>query len=69
MQHVFLAFYWLAMSHGLVNPVVYFVMNPTFRRYYRYILTFRFLKSSQSEDSRGMTLGPTRETSVAGASK
>ena len=28
-QHVFLAFYWLAMSHAIVNPVVYFLMNPT----------------------------------------
>ena len=28
-QHVFLAFYWLAMSHALVNPIVYFLMNPT----------------------------------------
>ena len=29
LQHVFLAFYWLAMSHAIVNPVVYFLMNPT----------------------------------------
>jgi tachykinin receptor 3 len=28
-QHVFLAFYWLAMSHAIVNPVVYVLMNPT----------------------------------------
>ena len=27
-QHVFLAFYWLAMSHAVVNPVVYYLMNP-----------------------------------------
>ncbi len=29
-QHVFLAFYWLAMSHATVNPAVYFLMNPTY---------------------------------------
>ncbi len=28
-QHIFLAFYWLAMSHAMVYPVVYYLMNPT----------------------------------------
>ena len=28
-QHIFLAFYWLAMSHAMVYPVVYYFMNPT----------------------------------------
>ena len=28
-QHIFLGFYWLAMSHATVNPVVYYFMNPT----------------------------------------
>ena len=26
-QHVYLSFYWCAMSHAIVNPVVYCVMN------------------------------------------
>ncbi len=28
-QHIFLAFYWLAMSHAIVYPLVYYFMNPT----------------------------------------
>ena len=28
-QHIFLAFYWFAMSHSCVNPIVYYLMNPT----------------------------------------
>ena len=28
-QHIFLAFYWFAMSHSTVNPIVYYLMNPT----------------------------------------
>ena len=27
-QHIFLAFYWLAMANATVNPIVYFFMNP-----------------------------------------
>eukprot|EP00095_Tigriopus_kingsejongensis_P008398 maker-scaffold9_size846264-snap-gene-4.22 protein:Tk08398 transcript:maker-scaffold9_size846264-snap-gene-4.22-mRNA-1 annotation:"hypothetical protein DAPPUDRAFT_54432" len=26
-KHIFLTFYWLAMSHAIVNPLVYFYMN------------------------------------------
>ena len=26
-QHIFLSFYWFAMSHAIVNPIVYFIMN------------------------------------------
>ena len=26
-QHIFLYFYWFAMSHAIVNPIVYFIMN------------------------------------------
>ena len=28
-QHIFLAFYWFAMTHSMVNPIVYYHMNPT----------------------------------------
>ena len=27
-QHVFLGFYWCAMAHSMVNPIVYYFMNP-----------------------------------------
>ena len=26
-QHVFLAFFWLAMANSAVNPIIYFLMN------------------------------------------
>lgn len=26
-QHIFLAFYWLAMSNTMINPLVYYFMN------------------------------------------
>lgn len=26
-QHIFLAFYWLAMSNTMINPLVYYYMN------------------------------------------
>uniref|UniRef100_A0A1S4KIK8 G-protein coupled receptors family 1 profile domain-containing protein n=2 Tax=Ixodes scapularis TaxID=6945 RepID=A0A1S4KIK8_IXOSC len=26
-QHVYLAMYWLAMSHAMYNPLVYYFMN------------------------------------------
>ncbi|EFX77113.1 hypothetical protein DAPPUDRAFT_54432 [Daphnia pulex] len=29
-QHIFLAFYWLAMSNAMINPLVYYYMNARF---------------------------------------
>jgi tachykinin receptor 3 len=26
-QHIFLAFYWLAMANSMVNPLIYYWMN------------------------------------------
>ncbi|XP_013794541.1 tachykinin-like peptides receptor 86C [Limulus polyphemus] len=34
-QHIYLAFYWLAMSNCMYNPIVYFVMNNKFRMYFK----------------------------------
>ncbi len=28
-QHIYLGFYWFAMSNSMVNPIVYYIMNPT----------------------------------------
>ncbi|XP_043205171.1 tachykinin-like peptides receptor 99D [Amphibalanus amphitrite] len=32
-QHLFMVFYWLAMSYAMVNPLIYFWMNKRFRAY------------------------------------
>ncbi|XP_076329827.1 tachykinin-like peptides receptor 86C [Tachypleus tridentatus] len=37
-QHVYLAFYWLAMSNSTYNPIVYYYMNNRFKRYFRKVL-------------------------------
>ncbi|XP_068200430.1 tachykinin-like peptides receptor 86C isoform X3 [Palaemon carinicauda] len=34
-QHIYLAFYWLAMANAMVNPVIYYWMNARFRSYFR----------------------------------
>ncbi|XP_077564225.1 tachykinin-like peptides receptor 86C [Haemaphysalis longicornis] len=37
-QHVYLAMYWLAMSHAMCNPIIYYCMNKRFRSYFRQAL-------------------------------
>ncbi|XP_050536873.1 tachykinin-like peptides receptor 86C isoform X3 [Daktulosphaira vitifoliae] len=39
-QDLFLAFYWLAMSNSMVNPIIYYWMNPRFRTYFKAVLCF-----------------------------
>lgn len=36
--HIFLFFYWLAMSNTCVNPIIYYVMNTRFRAYFNQVL-------------------------------
>ena len=36
--HIFLFFYWLAMSNTCVNPIIYYVMNSRFRAYFNQVL-------------------------------
>ena len=31
-SHIYLAFYWLAMSNTCVNPIIYYWMNRRFRK-------------------------------------
>ncbi|KAI9564743.1 hypothetical protein GHT06_008484 [Daphnia sinensis] len=40
-QHIFLAFYWLAMSNTMINPLVYYYMNTRFREHFRSALCCR----------------------------
>ena len=37
-QHMYLLFYWLAMSNSCVNPLVYYWMNRRFRDYFNQAL-------------------------------
>ncbi|BES91945.1 receptor [Nesidiocoris tenuis] len=36
--HLYLSFYWLAMSNAMVNPIIYYWMNNRFRIYFKQIL-------------------------------
>ncbi|XP_067643364.1 tachykinin-like peptides receptor 86C isoform X2 [Eurosta solidaginis] len=37
-QHMYLGFYWLAMSNAMVNPIIYYWMNKRFRLYFQRII-------------------------------
>ena len=37
-SHIYLGFYWLAMSNTCVNPIIYYWMNQRFRAYFDMIL-------------------------------
>lgn len=49
--HLFLAFYWLAMSNSMVNPIIYYWMNRRFRHYFQQILCFCCLRLWKVEDT------------------
>jgi hypothetical protein len=33
-QHVYLGFFWLAMSNSMANPIIYYMFNTRFRQYF-----------------------------------
>ena len=49
--HIFLFFYWLAMSNTCVNPIIYYVMNSRFRAYFNKVLCCipNYLKHSTAQ--------------------
>ena len=49
-RHIFLFFYWLAMSNTCVNPIIYYIMNSRFRAYFNKVLCCvpNYLKHSAS---------------------
>uniref|UniRef100_A0A1A9VEM5 G-protein coupled receptors family 1 profile domain-containing protein n=1 Tax=Glossina austeni TaxID=7395 RepID=A0A1A9VEM5_GLOAU len=57
-QHMYLAFYWLAMSNAMVNPVIYYWMN-------KRTLTYQMTKVAKPLEKTlteiGMSLSPRHE--------
>ncbi|KPJ19445.1 Tachykinin-like peptides receptor 86C [Papilio machaon] len=46
-QHIYLAFYWLAMANSMFNPLIYYWMSNKFRVYFRMALCLcRSVKNS-----------------------
>ncbi|KAG5862781.1 hypothetical protein JTB14_028900, partial [Gonioctena quinquepunctata] len=53
-QHVYLGFYWFAMSNAMVNPLIYYWMNARFRKYFKSAICgwMRYIKNRrESTDS------------------
>ncbi|KAI8129157.1 Tachykinin-like peptides receptor 86C [Lucilia cuprina] len=50
-QHMYLGFYWLAMSNAMVNPIIYYWMNKRFRLYFQKIICCCWHKSSSKLNS------------------
>ncbi|XP_065574208.1 tachykinin-like peptides receptor 86C isoform X2 [Artemia franciscana] len=40
-NHLYLAVYWLAMSNAMINPMLYYWMNPRFHHYFKNILDWK----------------------------
>jgi tachykinin-like receptor len=34
-QHLYLGFYWLAMSNTMVNPLIYYWMNARYEKHHK----------------------------------
>ena len=60
--HIFLFFYWLAMSNTCVNPIIYYVMNSRFRAYFNKVLCCipNYLKHSTAKRWRRCTSTSTK---------
>ncbi|XP_063616063.1 tachykinin-like peptides receptor 86C [Penaeus indicus] len=37
-NHIYLAFYWLAMSNAFINPIVYYLLDARFRYFFSHLL-------------------------------
>lgn len=50
-QHLYLGFYWFAMSNAMVNPLIYYWMNARFRQYFNKVICGwkRCLRTSRSQ--------------------
>ncbi|KAL5273785.1 hypothetical protein ACFFRR_000501 [Megaselia abdita] len=70
-QHMYLGFYWLAMSNAMVNPIIYYWMNKRFRVYFQQVLCCQWLLFSRergnsmnqnSQDLKGKFYSIRRQT-------
>ncbi|XP_066262157.1 tachykinin-like peptides receptor 86C isoform X3 [Euwallacea similis] len=61
-QHIYLTFYWLAMSNAMVNPLIYYWMNARFRQYFRKVMCCWRVICSSRADSK--SLPPTARNSI-----
>ncbi|XP_072379905.1 tachykinin-like peptides receptor 86C [Diabrotica undecimpunctata] len=50
-QHVYLAFYWFAMSNAMVNPLIYYWMNARFRKYFKAAICIGIICKSYKRSS------------------
>ena len=56
-QHLYLSFYWLAMSTSMINPLIYYLMNSRFRNHIRQVaISFCFCRARRSSSSRHQEL-------------
>ncbi|XP_012230891.1 tachykinin-like peptides receptor 86C [Linepithema humile] len=51
-QHIYLGFYWLAMSNSMVNPLIYCWMNNRFRVYFELVICKCYCLTSRTNVRR-----------------
>ncbi|XP_046391631.1 tachykinin-like peptides receptor 86C [Ischnura elegans] len=68
-QHVYLAFYWLAMSNAAVNPLIYYCMNDRFRSYFRQVICQCRCFRGSNENSIALALHPKNLYTAHGGSQ
>uniref|UniRef100_A0A6A7FZZ2 Tachykinin-like peptides receptor 86C n=2 Tax=Hirondellea gigas TaxID=1518452 RepID=A0A6A7FZZ2_9CRUS len=60
-QHIYLAFYWLAMANAMVNPIIYYWMNARFRSYFREVIMQCLCLRLYQKHHRNYTASPVLE--------
>ena len=67
-SHIYLGFYWLAMSNTCVNPIIYYWMNRRFRAYFNTVL-FCVPRVLKRATSRSWPIDGQSENSPTGISR
>lgn len=62
-QHVYLVMYWLAMSHAMYNPLIYYFMNKRFNTYFKRVLCFCLPKTIASKSASPSATGRNHDMS------